>query len=68
MRGGSVVGFAAGCVAALAAQAIAQIEVHVNTNGQLLGYIVQDEDGVEICRDPMVWLQFRGPENYIVCQ
>lgn len=50
------------------AAAGAQMVVHVNTNGMLKGYVVQDKTGKEVCRDPMVWLEFRGPESYIVCQ
>ncbi|EPX78111.1 hypothetical protein Salmuc_03462 [Salipiger mucosus DSM 16094] len=43
------------------------IIARVTTNGMLKGYIVQ-KDGREVCRDPMVWNQFRGPESYIVCE
>ncbi len=46
--------------------ALAQINVHVISNGVLSGYIVQ-KDGKEICRDPSVWNKFRGPMSYIVC-
>jgi hypothetical protein len=48
--------------ASVAAQTIAS----VNTNGVLQGYIVQN-GGKEVCRNPDVWIQFRGPESYIVC-
>lgn len=46
----------------------AQVIAHVDTNGVLKGFVVQDKNGKEVCRDPMVWLEFRGPESYIVCQ
>lgn len=60
-----LVGFFLGLsVAASAAEIIA----HVDTNGTLKGFIVQDKDGNEVCRDPAVWLEFRGPDSYIVCQ
>ena len=35
--------------------------------GLLEGYIVQDSNGAEVCRDPMTWYKFRGPNSYIVC-
>lgn len=42
--------------------------VEVPTNGRLVGYVVQDADGNEVCRDPDVWNQFRGGASYIVCR
>lgn len=48
------------------ATAAAQMVSKVNTNGVLQGYVVQ-KDGKEACRDPNVWVEFRGPESYIVC-
>ena len=57
------VGIALGCLSTIAA---AQVAAAVNTNGILKGYVVQ-KDGVEICRDPSVWLEFDGPESYIIC-
>lgn len=60
-------GFVLGLATAGASLAVAQMAVHVNTNGTLVGYIVQDSTGQEVCRDPSVWIQFRGPESYIVC-
>lgn len=50
-----------------AASVWAFVHARVDTNGVLVGYIVQDSNGKEVCRDPQVWNQFRGPESYIVC-
>lgn len=47
---------------------VAQVFVKVPTNGVLKGYIVQDKNGKEVCRDPGVWNEFRGPESYIICE
>ena len=59
--------FASGLFLGLSlASAAAQIYVKVPTNGVLKGYVVQN-DGKEICRDPGVWNEFRGPTSYIVC-
>lgn len=41
--------------------------VWAETNGTLGGMIVVGKDGSEICHDPEVWNQFRGPLSYIVC-
>lgn len=49
------------------ATASAEMFVKVPTNGVLNGYIVQ-KDGKEVCRNPSVWNEFRGPESYIVCE
>lgn len=35
--------------------------------GTLKGYIVQDQERNEVCRDPAVWNHFRGPDSYIIC-
>ena len=35
------------------------LAVRVPTNGQLVGYVVQNADGKEVCRDPSVWNDFR---------
>ncbi|WP_146038063.1 hypothetical protein [Tabrizicola aquatica] len=43
-------------------------QVWVDTNGVLGAMIVVDAKGRVICRDPMVSLQFRGPDSYIFCQ
>ena len=48
--------------------AYAQMAVRVPTNGKLIGYVVQDADGREVCRDPSVWNNFRGPDSFIVCE
>ncbi len=63
----TALGLAAGLTLALATTAIAQVRASVNTNGRLVGYTVQ-KDGQTICRNPMVWNQFRGPESYIICE
>lgn len=60
--------FIAGMIAgaALMSTAVAQMAVSVPTNGTLAGYVVQS-NGKDICRDPAVFNQFRGPDSYIVC-
>lgn len=50
------------------ATASAQVVATCDTNGILAGYIVQDVEGVEICRDPELHLEFRGPNSYIICE
>ena len=42
--------------------------VWVETNGMLGAYVVIDAQGREVCRDPMVWNQFRGTGSFIVCE
>lgn len=45
------------------------IEPTISTNGTLVDYVVQ-KDGVDICKDPLVWVKpFRAdsPNGYIVC-
>lgn len=46
--------------------AVAQVVATVDTNGVLQGYVVQKDDR-DICRDPMVWNDFRGQGSFIVC-
>jgi hypothetical protein len=46
--------------------AFAQVVVSVPTNGVLVGYVVQN-NGKDVCRNPMVWNKFRGETSYIVC-
>jgi len=41
--------------------------VWANTNGVLGGYIVVDKNGKQLCSDPSVSVQFRGPKSYIIC-
>lgn len=60
-------GFALGFAAALGTVGIAQVRATVNTNGVLFGYTVQ-KNGATICTDPSVWIEFRGPQSYIVCE
>ncbi len=60
-------GFVAGIAVAGATMAIAQVRASVDTNGVLVGYTVQ-KDGQDICNDPTVYIQFRGPQSYIICQ
>jgi hypothetical protein len=52
--------------AIIVSAAIGQVVATVDTNGVLVGYEVQ-KDGETICRDPMVYKEFRGPTSYIVC-
>lgn len=61
-------GVIGGAVLAGATGAYAVVYAEVTTNGMLKGYIVQDKGGREVCRDPMVWNQFRGSESYIKCE
>lgn len=42
------------------------IVAKVDTNGVLKGYTVQ-KGGRTICKDPSVWLDFRGQGSFIVC-
>jgi hypothetical protein len=63
----TALGFAVGLTLALATTAIAQVRATVDTNGVLIGYIVQ-KDGRTVCQNPTVYNQFRGPESYIVCE
>jgi len=62
-----LLGFAAGITVALATTALAQVHASVNTNGILTGYTVQ-KNGKTVCRNPSVYIQFRGPESYIICE
>lgn len=57
-----ILGFALG----LGTLGAAQVASSVNTNGVLRGYIVQ-KDGREVCRNPSVFIKFKGPQSYIVC-
>ena len=61
------VGFVAGIAVAGATMAIAQVRASVDTNGVLVGYTVQ-KDGQVVCEDPSVYVEFRGPESYIICE
>lgn len=63
-----VAGAIVGAILTATTSALAVVYAEVNTNGVLKGYIVQDKRGREVCRDPMVWNQFRGPESYINCR
>ncbi len=40
--------------------------IEAPTNGVLTGYSVV-QGSQEICKNPNVWVQFRGPESYISC-
>ena len=64
-RSGAI-GFVIGAVVSCSAAAYANVTVFVNTNGVLKGYTVQ-KNGENICSDPSVFIEFRGPESYIVC-
>lgn len=59
-------GFALGFTAALGTVGIAQVRATVNTNGVLFGYTVQ-KNGATVCTNPSVWIEFRGPQSYIMC-
>jgi hypothetical protein len=61
------VGLVAGIALAGATMALAQVRASVNTNGVLVGYTVQ-KDGKSVCEDPSVYIQFRGPQSYIICE
>jgi hypothetical protein len=61
------VGFVAGIAVSGATMAIAQVRASVNTNGVLVDYTVQ-KDGQVVCEDPSVYVEFRGPESYIICE
>lgn len=61
------IGFVAGIAVAGATMALAQVRASVDTNGVLVGYTVQ-KDGQVICEDPTAYIQFRGPQSYIVCE
>lgn len=61
------VGFVAGIAVAGATMALAQVRASVDTNGVLVGYTVQ-KSGQTICEDPTVYIQFRGPQSYIICE
>jgi len=62
----AIIGFVAGITVALSSTGIAQVRATVNTNGVLVGYIVK-KNGKEVCRNPTVQNQFRGPDSYILC-
>ncbi len=61
-------GILAGSLITGAASALAQVYVEATGQGVMKGYIVQDGRGREVCRDPTVYLQFRGPASYIICE
>lgn len=62
-----VVGFVTGIAVAGATMALAQVRASVDTNGVLVGYTVQ-KGGQVVCEDPTVYIQFRGPQSYIICE
>ena len=61
------IGFAAGIAVAGATIALAQVRASVDMNGVLVGYSVQ-KDGQVVCEDPTAYIQFRGPQSYIICE
>ncbi|CAN1520652.1 hypothetical protein MCELHM10_01087 [Paracoccaceae bacterium] len=61
------IGFVAGIAVAGATLALAQVSASVDTNGVLVGYTVQ-KNGQVVCEDPTVYIQFRGPQSYIICE
>ena len=42
-------------------------QVWFNGNGQANGMAVIDKQGRELCANPFIQVQFRGPESYILC-
>ena len=66
-RSSMVIGFVAGIAAAGATMALSQVRASVDTNGVLVGYTVQ-KDGKVVCEDPTAYIQFRGPQSYIICE
>ncbi|MBD3764884.1 MAG: hypothetical protein IE927_09155 [Rhodobacterales bacterium] len=60
-------GFVAGIAVAGATMALAQVRASVDTNGVLVGYTVQ-KDGQVVYEDPTAYIQFRGPQSYIICE
>jgi hypothetical protein len=62
-----LIGFVSGIAVAGASMALAQTIASVNTNGVLVGYTAQ-KAGQMICEDPTAYIQFRGPQSYIVCE
>jgi hypothetical protein len=60
-------GFFGGIAISCASLALAQVRASVDTNGVLVGYTVQ-RDGKIICENPIAYIQFRGPQSYIVCE
>lgn len=67
-----MIGLAVGLSFAATISIAADIYADVTTSGILKDYIVQDANGDEVCRDPMVapkpFRQELGPEGYIFCQ
>lgn len=63
----TALGFATGLALAGATTAIAQVQAYANTNGVMFGYTVQ-KNGQTVCHNPTVYVQFRGPQSYIVCE
>ena len=61
------IGFAAGIADAGATITLAQVRASVDMNGVLVGYSVQ-KDGQVVCEDPTAYIQFRGPQSYIICE
>lgn len=61
-----VVGLVCGCMLSGAGAALAQVYASVDTNGILKGYTVQ-KNGRTVCKDPEVWLEFRGQGSFIIC-
>jgi hypothetical protein len=61
------IGFVTGFAVAGATMALAQVRASVDTNGVLVGYTVQ-KGGQVVCEDPTAYIQFRGPQSYIICE
>lgn len=41
--------------------------IDAEMNGRLRGYVVRDDDGAEICRNPLVWNRSQLPKDFIGC-
>ena len=54
-------------ISAAAAAAAAQVVVTCG-QGQLAGYVVQDTNGNEVCKDPFVFNDFKSQGNFVVCE
>jgi hypothetical protein len=61
--------FALGLFIGLSLATAAAEGVRVATSGVLEGYVVQNQDGIEICKDPVAYNNFQGMGvDYIVCE
>jgi hypothetical protein len=61
-----IIGLIFGIGLTVGATSLAEVIARVDTNGVLKGYTVQ-KNGKVVCKDPSVWLDFRGEGSFIVC-